>query len=144
MFMTEKLATFERTDGQPAVQFVRTTPVCEGVSCDEYKFTDDESCDLGIITVRPGHRTPRQKVLQGDATIEGYLSGSATLWVTKEDGTAMCFSFDGLSGNPNPDNEVLVDVGDTMQWIAADDSELVFYEICFPPYQEGRFENLPE
>jgi hypothetical protein len=31
-----------------------------------------------------------------------------------------------------------------MQWAAAVDSELIFYEICEPPYKEGRYESLPE
>lgn len=27
---------------------------------------------------------------------------------------------------------------------ASDDSVIVFYEICQPPYQDGRFENIAE
>jgi hypothetical protein len=37
--------------------------------------------------------------------------------------------------------EVIVKVGETMQWVAAE-SGLTFYEICEPPYIDGRFENL--
>ena len=29
-----------------------------------------------------------------------------------------------------------------MQWEASKNSNLVFYEVCYPPYQDGRFENL--
>jgi hypothetical protein len=41
-------------------------------------------------------------------------------------------------------NEVAVAVGETMQWQAADEADLVVYEICEPPYADGRFENLAE
>jgi hypothetical protein len=37
--------------------------------------------------------------------------------------------------------EVEVKIGETMQWQAAPDSDLEVYEICFPPYADGRFEN---
>ena len=30
------------------------------------------------------------------------------------------------------------------KWTAPSDTDLVFYEICDPPYQDGRFEDLPE
>ena len=37
-----------------------------------------------------------------------------------------------------------VKVGDTMQWKADLNSRLVVYEVCYPPYADGRYENLPE
>lgn len=40
--------------------------------------------------------------------------------------------------------EVVVGVGQIMQWTAPEDTDLVFYEVCDPPYQDGRFEDLPE
>lgn len=33
-------------------------------------------------------------------------------------------------------------VGDLMQWQASEDSNLTAYEVCYPPYQDGRFENI--
>ena len=29
-----------------------------------------------------------------------------------------------------------------MQWEADKDSDLVAYEICFPPYEDGRYQNI--
>jgi len=29
-----------------------------------------------------------------------------------------------------------------MQWEADKEADLVAYEICFPPYEDGRYENL--
>lgn len=37
---------------------------------------------------------------------------------------------------------VVVKVDQVMQWHANGYSDLIFYEICEPPYQDGRFENL--
>jgi hypothetical protein len=31
-----------------------------------------------------------------------------------------------------------------MQWFADDDSSLTAYEICYPPYEDGRYENISE
>lgn len=36
--------------------------------------------------------------------------------------------------------EIAVMINDVMQWQA--DSDLVLYEICFPPYEDGRFQNF--
>ena len=38
--------------------------------------------------------------------------------------------------------EVEIKVGDLVQWEATKD--LVFAEICYPPYEDGRFENISE
>jgi len=37
---------------------------------------------------------------------------------------------------------VTVGVGEIMQWKADKESGLAVYEICFPPYEDGRYENL--
>ncbi|MDR0956968.1 MAG: hypothetical protein LBM09_00075 [Candidatus Nomurabacteria bacterium] len=63
------------------VEFIETTIVTDGVECDSYKFVGDDAKDLGIIRVAAGKSTPRQKVLNGNHTIEGYASGSGKLVV---------------------------------------------------------------
>ena len=35
-----------------------------------------------------------------------------------------------------------VNVGDSMQWTAGSEEVLEFQEVCIPPYEDGRFENL--
>ena len=35
-----------------------------------------------------------------------------------------------------------IEVGDIIQWQAVED--LVVFEVCFPPYEDGRFENLKQ
>jgi len=117
------------------IAFIETMKVKEGVECDVYSFTNDKNKDLGIIKISPGMKTPLQKVLKGNKTIEGFISGKGKLIITKEDGSKE--TFEGIPGL-----EVIVNIGETMQWIAEGDSVLVAYEICYPPYENGRYQNL--
>lgn len=118
-----------------SVEFIEAMDVAEGVECDVYKFVNDDSCDLGIIRIKPGCETPRQIVLKGDKTVEGYISGEGGLSIISADGTyKKVAAQNGL--------EIVINIGESMQWIATDDSELVAYEICYPPYEPGRFRNL--
>ena len=84
--------------------------------------------------VQSGSRTPLQKVLQGDQTIEGFMFGKGTLTVKAAEGTVREYNY------PGDQEQVVVDVGQTMQWHAKED--LTFYELCWPPYQDGRYQNL--
>lgn len=133
----EKLTTFSHEEEVLDVEFVETQQVKEGVVCDIYSFPEDNSRDLGVISVKLGCKTPLQKVLRGERTVEGYLNGAGILTVIDEDGRKTEYSF------PNEDiNEVEVKTGQTMQWYAVEN--LIFYEICEPPYEDGRFQNLSE
>ena len=120
--------------GEP-LKFVETSQVAVGVECDVYRFDGDDSKDLGIIRIKAGCRTPLQKVLQGVRTVEGFISGKGKLVISESNGKQKIY--DGAKGLA-----VEVKIGELMQWQAAADSELEVYEICSPPYKEGRFENL--
>lgn len=120
------------------VSFVETMHVTDGVDCDIYTFVGDLTKDLGIIRISPGSKTPLQKVLKGDRTIEGYVSGKGKLTITKSDGTQEMHIADSESEKP----VVNVGIGELMQWEADKETALVAYEICFPPYEDGRYENL--
>jgi mannose-6-phosphate isomerase-like protein (cupin superfamily) len=133
----QKLKTFKRADELLPVRFLETQKVKDGVECDIYEFLNDTSCDLGIIRVSKGHTTPLQKVLSGDSTVEGFLSGEGTLSVGSDTGTK---KYKFRQGGSKKEVEVMV--GQTMQWHADGNTELEFYEICKPPYKDGRFENL--
>lgn len=116
------------------VEFIESTKVVAGVTCDVYRFVDDSQKDLGIIYINAGCSTPKQKVLKGDRTIEGYISGNGKLIVTGQNGKQQIYQTD-------KDNlSVDVKIGEIMQWQATTD--LVAYEICYPPYQDGRYQNL--
>lgn len=125
--------------GHEPVTFVRTIPIAEGVECDVYNFANDGTKDLGIIRIKPGSKTPRQKILKGDKTFEGYVSGKGRFTITWADGGHKVYE---LGSAPRETFSALARVGDIMQWEAAPDSPLVAYEICFPPYEDGRFQNL--
>ena len=134
-----KLTQFKLAGELVPVEFVETQAVKEGVECDIYLFTDDSSKDLAIVRVSKGYKTPLQRVLLGNRTIEGLYSGSGTLTVQSNDGEIKSALF-----NSQDDAPIVVEVGQIMQWYANKDTGLVFYEICEPPYADGHFENLPE
>jgi hypothetical protein len=117
------------------VKFIETTKVGEGVECDVYKFVGDSGKDLGIIRIKAGNKTPLQKILAGERTVEGYVSGEGGLTVIGVDCQRKIYA--GKNGLA-----VEVKIGELMQWQAAPGSDLEVYEICYPPYETGRFENL--
>lgn len=128
------MKTFNFEGKEQAVSFVEVLHVTDGVDCDVYTFDGDKSKDLGIIKIKPGKKTPLQKVLKGDRTIEIYISGKGKLTVTKIDGEKVVYKT----------NSVTVKIGELMQWQADKDSQLVIAEVCFPPYEDGRYENIEE
>ena len=140
MYSSDKINSFE-FEGQPLkVKFVESMAVKAGVNCDVYEFEGDKSRDLGIVTVDKNCKTPLQRILQGEKTVEGYVSGVGTLTITPPMGQKKIYEV----GDSQNSFSVSVNVGELMQWQASPDSSLVFYEICYPPYQDGRFENLAE
>jgi hypothetical protein len=120
--------------------FIESSVVVLGVTCDVYVHPETDQRDLGIITIDSGAKTPLQKVLNGDLTIEGYLEGEGRLIITHIDGSQSVFEVDASAGGFC----FSVEVGEYMQWQAALDQKLVVFEVCFPPYQDGRFENISE
>ncbi len=122
-----------------SISFVETMNVTEGVVCEVYAFEGDNTKDLGIIKISSGCKTPLQKVLKGDKTIEGYVSGKGVLTIIKIDGSQVVYPVGDTDKNQF---SVTVNIGETMQWTADKNSSLVAYEICFPPYEEGRYENI--
>jgi len=119
---------------------VEVTNEGPGVNCHVYSFVGETNRDLGIIVMEPGAKTPLQRVLHGDRTVEGFVTGKGTLTIKRISGEIEVYQVD----ESRVPFSAEVKVGDLMQWQAAPDSKLVAFEICYPPYQEKRFENLPE
>jgi mannose-6-phosphate isomerase-like protein (cupin superfamily) len=134
-----RLQTFDLHGDSWDVEFVATSQVKEGVTCDVYRFTDDATKDLGVVEVLPGFRTPLQRVLAGESTIEGLLRGQGKLTITKDGGQVRVYDFHDPGRPP-----ISVDRGDLMQWHANGSMPLVFYEVCTPPYEAGRFADVSE
>lgn len=133
------ISSFSFEEKTQPVSFVETTCVADGVKCDVYKFIGDSNKDLGIIRIEAGRKTPLQKVLKGDRTIEGFISGRGKLTVIRSNGEREIYE---VGKEPDKPVEVLIGIGETMQWEADKDSKITAYEICFPPYEDGRYENL--
>jgi hypothetical protein len=97
------------------IKFVEKTQVKEGVSCDVFEFENDTTRDLGLVKVLKGFKTPLQKVISGDKTIEIYQEGVGHLTVIGTDKKDHVYNF------PGQQSEVEVYVGETMQWEAIED-----------------------
>ena len=134
--LSKPLVSFKFEGQEQAISFIENTHVVDGVNCEVYSFVDDETKDLGIIKIDPGKKTPIQRVLKGEKTIEGYMSGKGKLTIVKADGKKDVFVANGAPLT------VTVNIGELMQWEADTNSNLEAFEICFPPYEEGRFENI--
>lgn len=120
---------------------VRTDQVLGGVTCEVYSHPDNQEIDLGFVTKQPGYKTPLQRVVGGDKTIKGWIYGKGIFTVITKDGERIVNEV----GTPEATEfSEVVGVGEQMQWEAAVDSTLVIFEICSPPYQDGRFENIDE
>lgn len=133
------IKSFQFDEKEQLVTFFETMQVADGVECDVYTFVGDTTKDLGIIRISPSSKTPLQKVIKGDRTIEGYISGRGRLTITKPDGKQQVYAVNEELSEPVV---VTVKVGELMQWEADPDSNLKAYEICFPPYEDGRYENV--
>lgn len=125
-------------EGIRKVLFVETVDVTAGVQCDVYTVEGDNNKDLGIIRIK-GTKTPLQRVLKGERTVEGFVSGKGKLTITKADGKEEVYSVDDRS---SLGFKIDVGIGELMQWQADEDCDLVAFEICIPPYEEGRYENI--
>ena len=93
------------------------------------------SKDLGIVRIRQGSQTPKQFILKGDKTVECFLWGEAELSVTRDSSDDSMYAYnDGSYGV-----DMVLGAGDKMQWSAIQDT--VCCEICYPPYEDGRFQD---
>lgn len=136
--MSEKINYFEYHSRRLTAEYQETLDVAPGVRCDVYIHPETKRRDLAIVEVEAGRNTPAQKVLKGKVTVEGYLSGRGKLVIIHIDGSRSEFEV-------SPEDQGFsysVAVGEVMQWQAAKDESLEFFEVCFPPYKDGRFEDL--
>ena len=77
----KKLSSFDFEGQLLSTKFEETQTVREGVECDVYSFVDDRSKDLAIVRVMREHKTPLQRIRQGNRTVEGLVSGKGVLTV---------------------------------------------------------------
>ncbi|MCB9813269.1 MAG: hypothetical protein H6772_02570 [Pseudomonadales bacterium] len=134
----KRLETFTYKHKTLITKFIVSSEVFPGVVCDVYLHPETKERDLGVIYIESGKKTKPQKVLTGQETIEGYISGKGRLIILKPNGEKLVFEV-------SPETEGFshtIEVGDIMQWQS--DENLVVFEICYPPYQDGRFENLED
>jgi len=132
--MKEKPSSIDIFGKSRGVRFVESSTVKQGVVCDVYAFVDDNSQDLAVVSIEAGEVSPKQLLSSGDETIEYHVQGMSNLRVERVGGTVDIYNF------PGDERAVAINEGDVMQWCAIED--LVFYELCTPPYTDGRFKDL--
>jgi hypothetical protein len=133
-----RLERFDLCGLADRVVYVETVAVRPGVTCDVYRFATDQTWDLAVVEVHAGHKTPHQRVVDGETTIEGRIAGQGVLTVSNQ-GNVVAYEFRDDEAQP-----VSVKQGEQMQWHADTNEPLYFFELCNPPYADGRFEDLPE
>lgn len=139
----DKIDNFKINDSAIPVEFVETQEVCQGVLCHVYKFLEAEtSRDLAVIQIKSGHKTPVQIVQDGDITIEGFVEGNGSLIILRNGEISKIEIYTTIKYKELMSKGIELKVGDIVQWQANLESDLVAYEICYPPFQEGRFRNL--
>lgn len=136
--MPNRIESFSHHSRELTAVFQETIIVAPGVECDVYVHPETKRRDLAIVRVEAGKNTPAQKVLKGRVTVEGYRSGKGRLIIIHKDGSRSEFEV----GPESEGFSYSATIGETMQWQAAEDEPLEFFEICFPPYEDGRFEDL--
>ena len=112
------------------INFVSSDEVKEWVVCDVYDFESDNTKDLWIIYVKKWYSTPKQKILKWAKTINWFIS-----WKWK-----FILNWKEYYCDEINKNKFDLKIWDIMQWKA--DEDLVFYEICFPKYEDWRYKNL--
>ena len=121
---------------QPVKFIERMVVVKNSVTCDVYEINGEK--DLAIIHIAPNGATPLQQVIQAETiTLEEHVYGEGKLVIKRKNGEIEVF--DTTTGKIN----VLVNQGDYMQWQnTSNNAELTAFEVCYPPYQDGRYHNL--
>jgi quercetin dioxygenase-like cupin family protein len=135
--MIDKIREFKFGQENWRVENNESYEVVPGVWCDNYEIVDDGERDLAVVSMEPDTSTPRQLVKTGEETVEVFTGGSGKLVVEDVNGETHEHEFEaGFEGE-----YVTVAIGEKMQWIAGEEG-LQFTEICVPPYEDGRFENI--
>lgn len=96
------LTHFTLNNKSEPVKYIETIQVTKGVTCNTYSFPNDAGKDLAVIHIEPGGKTPLQKVLNGEKTIEGYLSGNGRLVINRKNGKKEIYICNDKSPKPAP------------------------------------------
>lgn len=136
MNVLHRYRLFPRTP-ELEVEHVDMHEILPDVYVDLYRFVGNSTCDLARVEVVRGAKTPLYLLVDGERTIERYQSGTGTLEVIENDGWRTVHHFPKDDGS----RDVVIEIGETIQWHATG-SDLVYDELCWPPYEAGRFENI--
>lgn len=118
---------------------ISSEDIYTGVNCTIFIDLDNETHDFAVVSVTAAHKTPRQRIISGEKTIESFVGGKGS-FIIERDGKIDTFIVDKSATQTSWE----VFPGDIIRWCADSKSDLTFIEVCEPPYQDGRFENLAD
>ncbi len=114
------------------ISYINSLHVSDGVDSDIYTFIDDNSQVLSIVKVKRGFKSPFEKIMSHNKVIEGFLKGKGTLTVTIEGGTKNEYYFE----NEGYNKVIELEYGQTIQWTAPKNDDLVYYKIRDLPEEQ--------
>lgn len=132
----DKLKSFVVSGEILYLTYESTNEVKKGVMCDVYSVVDRTDVDFAFVTMKGGSTTPLQRVVGGDRTTEIHVSGIGQFFFQENDGAEPKL-FNLEEGKPFA---LDIPVGSTVRWIA--ETDLTFAEVCYPPYEDGRYIDL--
>lgn len=131
-----KLNSFKLDDELLELKYESTNEVKLGVICDVYSVIGRTDLDFALVEMKSGSSTPLQLVKGGERTIEIHVSGVGQFFF-QENEKAEPKLFDLEDGKPF---KLTIPIGSKVRWIA--ETDLTFAEVCYPPYEDGRYINL--
>ena len=132
----EKLSKFTLDNEVLDLKYESTNEVKTGVMCDVYSVRERTDVDFAFVKMESGCSTPLQLVLGGEKTVEIHLSGAGQFFF-QENEQAEPEVFRLEDGKPF---QLTIPIGSKVRWTA--ETELTFVEVCYPPYEDGRYRNL--
>jgi dipeptidase E len=127
----DKIYSFNMGNEIRDIAFITSEHVTEGIDSDVYSFLDNSTQILTITKVKKGSKTPLEKITTGSKIVEGFIKGKGTLTVHLESGTQNTYYFETAGFNKPVD----VKIGQSVQWTAPLDADLVYYKIRDIPQQ---------
>jgi peptidase E len=121
----DNIFSFEIGNISREIVFVKSVHLSESVDSDVYSFLDDKSQILSIVKVKKGVKTLIETVESNNKIIEGFLKGKGTLTVFLQGNNKNSYYFETAGYN----KEVEILNGQSVQWSAPNDSDLIYYKI---------------
>lgn len=121
----DNIFSFEIGNVNREIMYIKSVHIASGIDSDVYSFLDDKSQVLSIVRVKRGVKSPLEKIESANKIIEGFLKGKGTLSVSTFGNNKNTYYFETAGYN----KEVEIHTGESVQWSAPKDADLIYYKI---------------